>query len=210
MEHYNYLFAVNHFSLIVMIIAFLAIIISSVGFITPMSYSKKNTLTTFQIKLMKTSIKMTAISMAVLMLALVSKYATEHFIIKNSLQLLQDNTITIKINGITIKNREFTTALAKSFEVSTSSKVKGSHPTQRTEIDVYQDKTHLLTYVLGQDSRDLNMYWLRAHAASYSVDLGFIHLNPALLNIDTGDQNEANRTNAFLRTANSSMSVYAE
>lgn len=187
MDRYNYLFATNHFSLILMVISAIAIIISSVGFIIPMSHSKKNTLTTFQIKLMKTSIKMTAISMTVLMLALVSKYATEHFIIKNSLRLLQDNTITIKINGVAITSREFITALEASFEDVTDIKVKGSHPTQHTEINVYQDKTHLLTYVLGQDSRDLNMFWLRAHSGHHSVDLGFIHLDPALLNIDTGD-----------------------
>ncbi len=127
MDRYNYLFATNHFSLTLMVISAIAIIISSVGFIIPMSYSKKNTLTTFQIKLMKTSIKMTAVSMVVLMLALVSKYATEHFIIKNSLRLLQDNTITIKINGVAITNREFISALESSFEDITDIKVKGSH-----------------------------------------------------------------------------------
>lgn len=184
MERYNYLFAINHFSLIVMIIAFLAIIISLTGTIIPISHSKKNKSTTFEIKSMKTSAKITAISMATLIFALVLKYSTEHLIIKISLQLLQDNTTIIKINGVTIKNREFTTALGKSFEGSISSKVKGSHPTQRTEIDVYQDKTYLLTYVLGQDSRDLDMFWLHAHSESYSVDLGFIHLNPALLKVD--------------------------
>lgn len=130
--------------------------------------------------LVKNSVRFIFLSVSILMLAVSLKYFTEHCIVKSTIKSLLHHRALVKINGISV-GREFIQVFGKAVENIDKFKDKGSHPTKTTDVQIYIGDDLFMNYILRQDSRDINMYWVSARSASHSMNLGYIKLEPNIM-----------------------------
>lgn len=130
--------------------------------------------------LVKNSVRFILLSVSLLMLSVTLKYFTERQVIKSTINTLLNHKALVKVDG-SLARGEFVQALGKAIESIIKFKDKGSHPTKRTDVQIYIGDDLFLKYILRQDSRDLNMYWISASSQNHTMDLGFIKLEQNIL-----------------------------
>jgi hypothetical protein len=130
--------------------------------------------------LVNKSVKFIFLSVLLLILAISLKYFTEHIVIKSTIKSLLHHKALVKINGNSVR-REFVQVFGKAVENIVKFKDKGSHPTRKTDVEIYIGDDLFMKYILSQDSRDINMYWVSASSASHAMNLGYIKLEPNIM-----------------------------
>lgn len=130
--------------------------------------------------LARNSVRFILLSGLLLMLSVSLKYFIEHRIIKSTMNTLLHHKVLVKVDGSVVRG-EFVQAFGKAIERIIKFKDKGSHPTKRTDVQIYIGDDLFLKYILRQDSRDLNMYWISASSQNHTMDLGFIKLEQNIL-----------------------------
>jgi hypothetical protein len=172
-KYTSYLFFINYTSSLLMITSALIFLI----FMTIKTRSLSSGGSGF---LVNNSGRFIFLSVLILILAVSLKYFTEHSIIKSSINSLLHHKVLVKING-SLAGGNFIHAFGKAIENTIKFKDNGSHPTKRTDVEIYIGDNLFMKYILRQDSRDFNMYWLNASSKNYTMNLGFIKLEPNIL-----------------------------
>lgn len=173
MKYTGYLFFINYTSSLLMIAFALLLLVFVAIKIKSLSSGGGGFL-------VNNSVGFILFSVLILMLAISLKYFTEHRIIKSTISLLLQHQALVKVNG-SLTRGEFVQAFGKAIESTIKFKDKGSHPKKRTDVQIYIGDDLFLEYILRQDSRDFNMYWLSATSSNHTMDLGYIKLEPNLL-----------------------------
>lgn len=173
MKYTSYIFFINYSSSLLMIASTLIFLIFMAVKIKSLSSGGGGFL-------VNNSVRFIFLSVLILILAVSLKYFTEHSIIKSTIKsLLHDKTL-VKINGASV-GREYIQVFGKAVENIVKFKDKGSHPTKKTDVQIYIGDDLFMKYILRQDSRDINMYWVSARSASYTMNLGYIKLEPNIM-----------------------------
>lgn len=173
MKYASYLFFINYTSSLLMIA-------SALIFLVCMAIKIKSLSSGGGGFFAKDSVRFIFLSVLLLMLAISLKFFTEHCIIKSTINSLLHHKALVKVNG-SLARGEFVQAFGKAIQSTIKFKDKGSHPTKSTDVQIYIGDALFLKYILRQDSRDFNMYWLSATSSNHTMDLGYIKFEPNIL-----------------------------
>ena len=132
--------------------------------------------------LVKNSSGVMFLSVLFLTISIFLKFFSEHRVIESTVNSLLHDNVLVEING-RLAGSDFLKAFGRAMGDAIKFKEKGSHPKNRNEIKLYIDGYFFMSYLLRQDSRDLNMYWISASCSNKSIDLGYIKLESGFLNM---------------------------